>query len=256
MHLNEQLLTRSAIERRKSQLKYKIFRMKFEQKLVHGWLIKRYKRFLADIKLDNGHVVVAHCTNTGAMKSCLEEGAEVFLSPVNDRKRKTQFTWEMIKIGSDWVGINTANPNKLVFEAVSQNQIKGLEGYTEVRREVKWGDSRFDIMAKSEKETCYIEVKNVTLKDGDFALFPDAVTSRGRKHLESLMKLKNEGMRAVMVYVVQRSDVSRFSTADAIDPEYSLMLRNAVEQGVEVFVLQTKVNQVEITIKKHLPLCL
>lgn len=227
--------------------------MKFEFKLIHGILIKRYKRFLADVKLDDGNIVVAHCTNTGSMTSCLEKGAEVFLSPANDPKRKTKFTWEMIKINGDWVGINTGNPNKLAFEALSQNLIGGLKGYTEVKREVKWEDSRFDVMAHNDSETCFIEVKNVSMKDGDFALFPDAVTTRGRKHLETLIRVKKEGMRAVMLYVVQRSDVSKFSTADNIDPEYGFALRKAIKCGVEVFVVQVKVTPSEITIAKTLP---
>lgn len=231
----------------------KLKKMKFKQELVHGRLIKRYKRFLADIKLDDGNDVIAHCTNSGSMKSCLEDNAEVFLTPVNDPKRKTQFTWEMIKINGDWVGINTGNPNKLAFEWVSQNLIEGLNGYTEVKREVKWGDSRFDVMAKNNSETCFIEVKNVSMKEGDYALFPDAVTTRGLKHLQTLIRVKMDGMRAVMLYVVQRSDVNKFSTADAIDPEYGLALRKAIKNGVEVFVIQVKVTPTEIYIEKQLP---
>jgi sugar fermentation stimulation protein A len=227
--------------------------MDFEKKLIHGRLIKRYKRFLADVVLDDGTVVVAHCTNTGAMTSCLEEGAEVYLTPVDDQKRKTRFTWEMISINDDWVGINTGIPNKLAFEAISQNMIVGLEGYSEVKREVTWEDSRFDVMAKNESETCFIEVKNVSMKEGHFALFPDAVTSRGQKHLEALIRVKASGMRAVMLYVVQRSDVDTFSTADRIDPAYGETLRRALKNGVEVFVVQARVTPTAITITKQLP---
>ena len=164
--------------------------MQFQEKLIHGTLVKRYKRFLADIKLDDGSVVTAHCTNSGSMKSCLENGAEVFLTPVNDPKRRTRFTWEMIKINNDWVGINTGNPNKLAFETVAAGTVPGLEGYTNVKREVKFGDSRFDIFAENENEQCFVEVKNVTLKEGNYALFPDAVTTRGQKHLKTLMEEK------------------------------------------------------------------
>lgn len=230
--------------------------MKFEEKLVHGYLIKRYKRFLTDIRLDDGTKVIAHCTNSGTMKSCLEDGAEVYLTPVNDPKRKTKFTWEMIKINGDWVGINTGNPNKLAFEAISNNLIEGLHGYTHVQREVKWDDSRFDIMAQNEHETCFVEVKNVTMKVGEWALFPDAVTTRGRKHLETLIRVKEAGMRAVMFYVVQRSDVDKFGTANEIDPEYGKALRKAMENGVEVFVVQTKVTPSEIVIVRQLPVLL
>ena len=121
--------------------------MVFQQELVHGTLIKRYKRFLADVTLDDGSVVTAHCNNSGTMKSCLEVGAEVYLSPAVDPKRKTRFTWEMIKINDGWVGINTSNPNLLAFEAISEGKIPELGGYTQVRREVTFGDSRFDVYA-------------------------------------------------------------------------------------------------------------
>ncbi|HSM49126.1 MAG TPA: DNA/RNA nuclease SfsA, partial [Draconibacterium sp.] len=137
--------------------------MIFQNKLVHGTLIKRFKRFLADVRLDDGTEVVAHCTNSGSMKSCIENGAEVYLSPVTDPKRKTKFTWEMIKIGGSWVGINTGNPNKLAFEAISAGTIPDLTGYTNVMREVVFGDSRFDVFAENESEKCFVEVKNVTL---------------------------------------------------------------------------------------------
>lgn len=220
---------------------------------MHGTLIKRYKRFLADVMLDDGNVVVAHCTNSGSMKSCLENGAEVFLSPVTDPTRKTRFTWEMIKIGGSWVGINTGNPNKLAFESISAGIISELSGYTKVMREVVFGDSRFDVFAENETEKCFVEVKNVTLKEGKYALFPDAVTTRGQKHLKTLMEVKAAGMRAVMLYIVQRTDVEIFAPAKEIDPEYAKALKQAVDAGVEVIVMQTEVSPEGIYIKKKLP---
>jgi sugar fermentation stimulation protein A len=227
--------------------------MIFEKPLVHGRLIKRYKRFLADITLDNGEVITAHCTNTGAMKTCLEDNAEVYLTPVDDPKRKTKFTWEMIKINNDWVGINTGNPNKLAFDAVKNGEIDKLQGYTEVKREVKFGDSRFDVMAKNESETCFIEVKNVTLKDGNYARFPDAVTTRGKKHLETLIKVKEQGMRAVMLYVIQRSDVNVFAPATEIDPEYAKALKKAYAKGVEIIPIHAKVTPEKIILVNEIP---
>lgn len=227
--------------------------MKFKEKLVHGKLIKRYKRFLADVVLDDGRVVTAHCTNSGTMKSCLEEGAEVFLTPVNDPKRKTRFTWEMIKINGSWVGINTGNPNVLAFDAIKNNQIPGLSGYSKVKREVKFGDSRFDVYAENKSEQCFVEVKNVTLKEGKYALFPDAVTTRGQKHLKTLIEVKKSGRRAVMLYVIQRTDVEVFGPAKAIDPEYAKALKQAVAAGVEVFAMQAKVSPAEIEFVAKLP---
>ncbi len=228
--------------------------MKFETKLVHGHLIKRYKRFLSDIKLDNGEIVVAHCTNSGSMKSCIEEGAEVYLTPVNDPKRKTKFTWEMIKINGDWVGINTGNPNKIAFDIVSQGQIEKLKGYTNVKREVKFQDSRFDVFAENTQEKCFIEVKNVTYKVGDYALFPDAVTTRGKKHLETLVKVKEQGMRAVMLYIIQRTDVSIFAPAKDIDTNYAESLKKAFEKGVEIIPIQVKVSPKKLRFLKNFPL--
>lgn len=227
--------------------------MHFTEKLVHGKLIRRYKRFLADIRLDDGTEVVAHCTNSGSMKSCIEEGAEVYLTPVNDPKRKTKFTWEMIKINGDWVGINTFHPNKLAFDAISTGLIPELSGYIYVRREVKYGDSRFDVYAENEKEKCFIEVKNVSMKVGRYARFPDAVTTRGQKHLKTLMKVKAEGIRAVMLYIVQRCDVEIFAPAEEIDPEYAKGLREAIKSGVEVIVMQAEVTPERIELKKKLP---
>lgn len=221
--------------------------------MVHGTLIRRYKRFLADVKLDDGTVVVAHCTNSGSMKSCLENGAEVYLSPVSDPSRKTRFTWEMIKIGGNWVGINTANPNKLAFEYISSGKIHGLTGFTKVTREVVFGDSRFDIFAENETGKCFIEVKNVTLKEGKYALFPDAVTTRGQKHLKTLMEVKKNGMRAVMLYIIQRTDVEIFAPAKDIDPEYAETLKQAANEGVEIFAVQAEVSPERIELVLKLP---
>ncbi len=227
--------------------------MVFHEKLVHGTFIKRYKRFLTDVKLDDGTEVVAHCTNSGTMKSCLENGAEVYLSPVNDSKRKTRFTWEMIKINGNWVGINTGNPNKLAFEAISAGTVPGLEGYTTVKREVTFEDSRFDIYAENANEKCFVEVKNVTLKVDNYARFPDAVTVRGQKHLKTLMEVKNKGMRAVMLYIIQRLDVDIFAPADDIDPVYSTLLKQAVDAGVEVIPMQARVTPEKIELFRQLP---
>lgn len=215
--------------------------MEYSQALVHGKLIRRYKRFLAEAELDSGERVTAHCTNSGSMKTALEEGAEVYLSPVNDPKRKTRFTWEMIKINGDWVGINTHIPNLLAYELISAGQLEGLQNYPQVRREVKYGDSRFDILAENMQEKCFVEVKNVTMKSGSQALFPDAVTSRGRKHLNTLMKVKENGSRAVMLYVIQRRDVKEFAAAKSIDPDYANTLKEAAQKGVEVIPLRVRV---------------
>ena len=227
--------------------------MQFPKPLIHGKLIKRYKRFLADIELDSGEIVVAHCTNSGSMKTCIENGADVYLTHVDDPKRKTKYTWEMIYINGDWVGINTGIPNLLVSEAIRDQEIEGLDFYSEVRRELKFEDSRFDVFAKNDQGSCFIEVKNVSMKVGDHARFPDSVTTRGKKHLETLMRVKAQGMRAVMFYVIQRSDVSIFGPAWDIDPNYADALKKAVDSGVEVFAYQAKVTPKGIDLLKQLP---
>ena len=227
--------------------------MKFDKPLTHGRLIKRYKRFLADVTLDDGKKVTAHCTNSGSMKTCIEEGAEVYMTPVDDPNRKTKFTWEMIKINGSWVGINTNVPNRLAFDAVKNGEIEKLSGYDKVRREVTFENSRFDVFAENDHEKMFVEVKNVTLKDGKYGRFPDAVTSRGKKHLESLIRVKEQGMRAVMLYVVQRMDVDIFAPAWDIDPEYSKTLVKAYKKGVEIIPVQAKVSPGKIEIVGEMP---
>lgn len=228
--------------------------MQFNTPLIHGKLIKRYKRFLADVLLDNGETVVAHCTNSGTMLSCLETGADVYLTPVNDPKRKTKFTWEMIWINQNWVGVNTSWPNVLAYEAIKNQEIEKLKGYSLVKREVKFDDSRFDIYCENNQEKCFVEVKNVTLKEGDLARFPDAVTSRGQKHLKTLIEVKKQGYRAVMLYIIQRSDVIGFAPARNIDPDYALALELAIYNGVEVIAIQAKVTPESIVLKHELPI--
>lgn len=227
--------------------------MHFNKKLIHGTLVKRYKRFLADVQLDTGKIVVVHCTNSGSMKTCIEAGAEVYLSPADDPKRKTQFTWEMIKIGGNWIGVNTSIPNLLAYEAIKKQQISGLEGYTSVRREVTYGNSRIDIFATNENEECFIEVKNVSMKVGEWARFPDAVTTRGKKHLKTLIEIRKAGMRAVMLYVIQRTDVEIFGSARDIDPDYAETLVKAYENGVEIFPVMAEVSPERIEIIKSIP---
>ncbi|NQU34706.1 MAG: DNA/RNA nuclease SfsA [Bacteroidetes bacterium] len=226
--------------------------MIFPTKLIGGKLIRRYKRFLADVELEDGSVVIAHCTNSGSMKSCIEEGAPVYLSPASDPNRKTKYSWEMIFINNGWVGVNTMIPNKLAYDAIVGGSIEKLAGYSIVKREVKFGESRFDIYCENEEEKCFVEVKNVSMKVGDYALFPDAVTTRGRKHLETLIEVKKQGMRAVMLYVIQRMDVDVMGLAKDIDLGYAETLKKAVDAGVEVIAVQAKVSPDRIEIMREL----
>jgi sugar fermentation stimulation protein len=227
--------------------------MKFDSPLIAGKLIKRYKRFLADVELPNGVIVTAHCTNSGSMKSCIQPGADVLLSKAADPNRKTHYTWEQINIDGCWIGINTMHPNFIVWQALCNDLIAGLTGYTDIRREVTVNDSRLDIVASNSKESAFIEVKNVTYKDGIYARFPDAVTSRGLKHLHNLMRIKQQGDRAVMVYVIQRNDVSVFAPAFDIDPKYADALSEAYGAGVEIYPIVCRVSPDAIEVDKIIP---
>lgn len=223
--------------------------------LVTGTLIKRYKRFLADIQLDNGDMVTAHCPNSGSMKACCEPGRPVYISHQDKPGRKLKYTWELIDMGSSLVGVNTNMPNRLVKSSVEAGAVPELAGYETVRSEVKVSDhSRLDLMLTDPvKADCYIEIKNCTLVDQGHAQFPDAVTQRGLKHIHELESLLQQGNRCVMFYLIQRMDVDRFSPADHIDPAYGKGLRHAVEQGVEVLVYDTIITPQSITIGNKVP---
>ncbi len=246
--------------------------MKFPDPLIRGTLIKRYKRFLADVELEDGpkagQMVTAHCANSGSMLSVNEPGAEVWLSPARNPDRKLKYTWEMIRVGRSLVGINTSLPNGLVAEAIEKGKIPELAGYGSLRREVKYGEnSRIDLLLENENghgggganhEKCYVEVKNVTMKrdlskDAP-AEFPDAVTTRGAKHLRELSAMVREGHRAVMFYLVQRQDAKSFAIAADIDPVYAEGLAAARKAGVEVLCYGCKLSKNEIRVESPLPL--
>ncbi len=224
------------------------------QPLIPGTLVQRYKRFLADIKLEDSQIITAHCPNSGSMKSCKEPGSPVFVSTSDNQKRKLKYTWQLVKANGVWVGINTHYPNKLVKEGILDGIVKELQGYRQIRSEVKYGtNSRIDLLLESEQDLCYVEVKNVTLVEENTALFPDAVTVRGQKHLKELVKMRKAGHRAVIFFVVQRSDGKTVVPADEIDPEYGALLRWAVENGVEALAYQAFVSEKEIYLSQKLP---
>ncbi len=211
--------------------------MKFENPLVTGKLIKRYKRFLTDVALDSGDIVTAHCTSTGAMLGLLNERAQVWLSPATNPERKLKYTWEMVESDGVKVGVNTSHPNNLVHEAIEDEVIPELTGYAKIRREVKYGaNSRIDLLLQDgTKPDCYVEVKNVHLRRGTRVEFPDAVTERGAKHLREMAEMVAQGYRAAMVYVVQRDDCDRFSLAKDIDPVYATTAAHVFATGVEAY---------------------
>ncbi len=217
--------------------------IKFSPPLRPGVLLRRYKRFLADVRCDDGEKLTALCPNTGSMKSCCEPGRPVMLSHHPGDSRKYPYTWEMIRMDKSWVGINTGLPNSLVSMAVRYGMVPELISYTGSRREVPYGrNSRIDLLLEGPPGLCYVEVKNVSLVEGDTACFPDAVSERGTKHLEELMRMVKQGHRAVMLFLVQREDGRVFRPADHIDPAYGETLRRAAEAGVEILPYRAHVS--------------
>ena len=211
--------------------------------LVTGTLIQRYKRFLADVRLEDGSIVTAHSTNTGSMKTCWEPGDRVLLESAANPDRKLKFTWLAVERPGGWVGVETGMPNRVVAEAARRDALPGLSGLHGTRTEVKYGaeNSRIDVLAMDgEDRQVFIEVKNTTLKDGDWALFPDAVTERGTKHLRELQAMVREGHRAAIAFFIHRTDVDRFDAARAIDPAYATELDRAAETGVLVLPLAVR----------------
>lgn len=231
--------------------------MKIEQKIYFGTLVKRYKRFLADVVLDDGTQVTVHCPNSGSMKGCAEPGYRVAVSDSENLKRKLRLTLEWVHNEKCWIGVNTHRSNDLVTEAVTQGQIKQLTGYSSLRREVKYGiekKSRIDLLLEDPiKGLCYVEVKNVSLvsSSGTYQ-FPDAITARGLKHINELLDVKRQGHRAVLIFVINRSDADIFEPAWEIDEKYSAALSDAVDQGLEVLAYQVKIDPPSAVIDRQI----
>ena len=226
----------------------------FWPKLTPGTLVKRYNRFLADVKLKSGELVTAHCANSGTMKECSEPGRPVYLSFHDNPKRKLKYTWEMIMMPASLVGVNTLVPNRLVKKSIEDGLVEQLKGYEDVKAEVKVSSSsRLDLMlTKGDRDKCFVEIKNCTLVKDEIAYFPDAVTTRGHKHLVELQRLVKEGNRSIIFFLVQRMDAKAFSPADDIDPAYGKELRKAKRNGVEVIVYDVIIDLNKIILGKNI----
>lgn len=228
--------------------------MKFD-KLFKGKLIKRYKRFLADIILDNGEEITAHVPNSGAMTSCIEPNCNVWVSFHDNPKRKLKYTLELTRMGKNLICTNTGVANKIAIEAIEKGVIKELQGYSSLKPEQKYGqNSRIDILLENENEKCYVEIKSVSLRIDEMLAFPDAVTSRGTKHLLELNDMVKQGHRAVMLYIIQRTDKLPFRLADEIDKKYAQTFKEVTSKGVEVLVYQSIITTDEIEVKTPLSL--
>lgn len=232
--------------------------MQFEFQMLEGRLVRRYKRFLADVTLADGTMVTAHTPNTGSMLGCCTPGSRVWLRHCGKAKRKYPLSWELVETSSGTlVGINTGLSNSLVREAIQHGVIKELGGYAGIRGEVRYGDenSRIDLLLSGHDQApdCFVEVKNVTLAQEGAAMFPDAVSVRASKHLRELMAMVRQGFRACLCFCVQRSDVKRMQPADHIDAVYGSALREAMAAGVEVLAYQAQVGPQGIVLTRALP---
>ena len=228
--------------------------MNFTNELIEATILKRYKRFLSDIKLSSGEIINAHVPNTGRMDTCWEPGWKVYLSHHDNPKRKMKYTLELTSNGDTLIGVNTAFTNKIALEALENKLIPELANFDQVYPERKVLDSRIDfyLESTSTNETAFVEVKNATLVKDKQVLFPDAVSVRGQKHIRDLIELKSQGHRAAMLYVVNREDALSFSTADEIDPIYGKLLKEAQSLGVEIYAYSCKITPQEITLTRKL----
>ena len=238
--------------------------MRYETELISGKIQSRYKRFFADVLLDNGDLVTAHTPNTGSMKTCWEKDWPSMVSFHDNPKRKLKYGLELTHNGKTWINVNTGLTNKVAKEAAEKKLISELSSFEFVKPEVKVGNSRIDLLlyngesndVKTATEKCYVEVKNVTLVDGDRALFPDSVSTRGQKHLQELIDIKKSGTEAAMLFIISREDVSSFSPADEIDAEYGKLLREAEKAGVMILAYKCSVTPSEVIVKEKVPVIL
>lgn len=233
--------------------------LKFDSPLLAGVLERRYKRFLADVRLASGKRITAHCPNTGSLQGCAEPGFRVWLSHSTKASRKYAYTWELVKVRARvTVGINTGRSNALVTEALTGGVITRLRGYKDIRREVRYGEenSRVDLLLQNggRKPPCFVEVKNVTaMVENGVAVFPDAVSARGTRHLRELVRVVEAGNRAAICFCVQRADVREVRPADHIDPAYGAALREAVAAGVEAIAFRARVSPRGIQLTDEVP---
>jgi len=227
--------------------------MKFKEKLLQGTLIKRYKRFFVDINYQN-KTITAHCPNSGSMMGLLNKGNSVWFSEASNPKRKLKYTLEIVNVDKKLVGINTQLTNKIVLEALNQKKIKNLVKFDHIKTEVKFSDkTRFDFLISNNKEKCFLEVKNVTLvRSNKTAEFPDAITSRGTKHLKELINAKKKGYKSCILYLIQREDCKSFKIANDIDQEYKTTFNEALKNGVKMLCYDCKLSDEEIKLNNQI----
>ena len=229
--------------------------MNFENKLISGLFVKRYKRFFVDIKINN-KIITAHCPNTGSMYGLLKKGNKVWISKSNNPNRKLKYTLEIIEDENSKVGVNTHSTNKIVYHALQNNLIEGFDNIAEIKQEVKFGlNTRFDFLVSTKKYKAFIEVKNVTLsREKDLAEFPDAITTRGLKHINELLKASKKNYKIFILYLIQRDDCKSFAIAKDIDPNYSNALSKAVKNKLNILCYDCKFSSKGIKLNSKIEL--
>ena len=227
--------------------------MNFKSKLISGEFIKRYKRFFVDVKIDK-NIVTAHCPNTGSMMGLLNKGNRVWLSKSDDKKRKLKYTLEIIEDKSKKIGVNTHSTNKIILDALNNRLIKDFKNLDSLQQEVKFEENtRFDFLVSINKKKLFIEVKNVTLsRNAGLAEFPDAVTSRGLKHIRELLNAKKKGYEIYLLFVIQRNDCEKFQIAKDIDPKYYELLVKAVKKKLHLLCYDCKFSSKGIKLNKRI----
>lgn len=228
----------------------------FSPALLEGTLIKRYKRFFADLCLENGEIITAHCPNTGSMKTAFEPNWKAAVSRSENPKRKLAYTLELVYNGTCWICVNTHRANPLIRQALLEKRLKSLRSYEKVQAEYRFEDSRIDFfLEKKEGTPCLLEVKTVSFVQGKHYLFPDSPTVRGQKHLQSLISAHEKGMRACLLFLVLRKDADSFRPAKEIDPIYAKMLLEAQKKGVEILAYGSDICTKKMQVTSEIPLC-
>ena len=227
--------------------------MNFENKLISGLFVKRYKRFFVDIKINN-KIITAHCPNTGSMYGLLKKGNKVWISKSNNPNRKLKYTLEIIEDKSSKVGVNTHSTNKIVYHALKNNLIDEIDSISEIKPEIKFGlNTRFDFLVSNEKHKAFIEVKNVTLsREKSLAEFPDTVTARGLKHINELLKASKKNYKIFILYLIQRDDCKSFTVAKDIDPDYASALKKAINNKLKILCYDCKFSSKGIKLNREI----
>jgi len=227
--------------------------MKFKERLSQGTLIKRYKRFFVDIKYKD-KIITAHCPNSGSMMGLLQNGNKVWFSKSDNPNRKLGYTLEIIETENNKIGINTLLTNKIVYEALNNKKIQSLTRFQKIKSEVKFSNNtRFDFLLTNKNQKCFLEIKNVTLvRNKKIAEFPDAITSRGTKHLNELSEAKKKGFTSIILYLIQRQDCKTFKIAEDIDNDYKVAFDKALKAGVKVLCYDCKINNEEVKLNKQI----